>query len=70
MNFARIFDENDTAEVGEANPSLETVREIHKHLNEKKEKLIDNMNTIEANGGKEISTVDTDAHLMYTNGDG
>jgi hypothetical protein len=46
------------------------VREILKHLTEKKEKLTDNLNEIEATGGNEISTVDPDAHLMHTNGDG
>ncbi|MDR0819696.1 MAG: hypothetical protein LBN43_09030 [Oscillospiraceae bacterium] len=64
------LDENDSAEVDETKPSQETVREILKHLNEKKEKLTDNLKAIEANDGKEISTVDPDAHLMHTNGDG
>jgi hypothetical protein len=36
----------------------------------RKKKLTDNLKAIEANGGKEISTVDPDSHLMHTNGDG
>jgi hypothetical protein len=36
--YLRELDENDSAEVDETKPSPEIVREILKHLNEKKEK--------------------------------
>jgi transposase len=68
--YMRELEENDDAEVDETKPSPETVREILKRLGEKKEKLTEWLGKIEANGGKEISTVDSDARLMHTNGDG
>ncbi|GHU46890.1 transposase [Clostridia bacterium] len=68
--YMHELEKNDNSEIDETKPSPETVRKILKHLNEKKEKLADNLKAIEENGGKEISTVDPDAHLMHTNGDG
>jgi hypothetical protein len=41
-----------------------------KYLSEKKDTLQEWLKKIEENGGAEISTVDYDAHLMHTNGDG
>jgi transposase len=68
--YMATLEENDAAEVDETKPPPETVREILKHLNEKKDKLANNLKEIEANGGAEISTVDPDARFMHTNGDG
>ncbi|GHU90508.1 transposase [Clostridia bacterium] len=68
--YMRELEENDNAETDETKPSPETVREILKHLNEKKEILTNNLRAIEENDGREISTVDPDARIMHTNGDG
>lgn len=68
--YINLLDETDEEEAGESTLSPETVKSILKHLNEKKEKLLDWKKQIDENGGKEISTVDPDAHIMHTNGDG
>jgi transposase len=68
--YMKLLDKTDTEEAGESAISPETVKSILKHLNEKKDKLLDWKKQIEENDGKEISTVDPDAHIMYTNGDG
>jgi len=61
---------NDEAEQNEPKISKKAVADVLKRLNEKKETLKEWLKQIEENGGKEISTVDPDAHLMHTNGDG
>jgi transposase len=68
--YLKLLDETDANERDETKPSAETVRSILAHLSEKKAELTSRKAEIEANGGKEISTVDPDAHLMHTNGDG
>jgi len=64
------LDKNDETEADEARLSKETIQEILKRLSEKKETLHDWLIKIEANGGKEISTIDPDAHIMHQGGDG
>ncbi|GHV32408.1 hypothetical protein FACS18949_03210 [Clostridia bacterium] len=61
---------NDNIE--KANEKIDNVRvsEILEHLKNKKEILSEWLKKIEENDGKKISTVDPDAHLMHTNGDG
>ena len=68
--YLKILDETDTKEADETKASPEIVISILKHLNDKKEKLLGWKKQIEENGGKEVSTVDPDAHIMHTNGDG
>jgi hypothetical protein len=68
--YMNELEKNDAAEADEAKLSREAVREILQRLNEKKDSLLDWLRQIEANGGKEISTVDPDAHIMHTGGDG
>jgi transposase len=68
--YMKEMDENDASETDETKLSTETISEILKNLNEKKDILNDWLKQIEENDGKEISTVDTDARLMHTNGDG
>lgn len=60
----------DAAEENEVKLSPDTIKEILEHLNKKKENLDNRLKQIEANGGKEISTVDPDAHFMHQGGDG
>jgi hypothetical protein len=64
------LEENDSAEADEEKLPPEVIVEILQNLNGKKERLEDWQKKIEANGGKEISTVDPDAHMMYQSGDG
>jgi hypothetical protein len=61
---------NDAAEADEARLSSEAIHEILQRLNDKKETLRNWLKQIEENDGKEISTVDLDAHIMHTGGDG
>jgi len=68
--YMNALEENDLVEADEASLSSEAIHEILKHLNEKKDSLQDWLNQIEANDGKEISTVDSDAHIMHQGGDG
>jgi len=68
--YLKLLDETDTAEIDETKVSPEVVVSILKHLNDKKDKLLGWKKQIDENGGKEISTVDPDAHIMHTNGDG
>ena len=68
--YIAALEKNDAAEAGEARLSTEAIQEILKRLNEKKETLQGWLKQIEANGGKEISTVDPDAHIMHQGGDG
>ena len=68
--YMNELEKNDAAEAKEAKISPVAIREILEHLNTKKDKLQDWLKQIEANDGKEISTVDPDAHIMHTNGDG
>jgi aspartyl aminopeptidase len=64
------LERNDKAEAADAKLDVARISEVLKHLNEKKETLQEWLKKIEENDGKEISTVDPDAHLMHTNGDG
>jgi ribosomal protein L14E/L6E/L27E len=68
--YLKLLDETDTAEIDETKVSPKVVISILKHLNDKKEKLLGWKKQIEENGGKEISSVDPDARMMHTNGDG
>jgi len=68
--YMSALEKNDRAEVDEARFDAEWVSEVLKHLNEKKQMLQEWLKKIEENGGSEISTVDPDARLMHTNGDG
>jgi transposase len=69
---ANIMSELEKNDAGENDARLDSARitEVLKHLNEKKGMLQDWLNKIEANDGKEISTVDPDAHIMHSGGDG
>jgi transposase len=64
------LERNDAEEANEERLSSETIREVLQHLNEKKDTLQDWLKKIEANDGREISTVDPDAHIMCQGGDG
>jgi transposase len=68
--YMQELEKNDKTEMVEAKLSKEAIHEILKRLNEKKGKLQGWLRQIEANGGKEISTVDPDAHIMHQGGDG
>ena len=68
--YMKELDENDANQVDETKLSPEKIKEILKNLNDKKTGYETWLNQIETNGGEEISTVDPDAHLMHTNGDG
>jgi transposase len=68
--YMNELEKNDTLEADEAKPDSVRIREILKHLVEKKDILKEWLRKIEENDGKEVSTVDPDAHLMHTNGDG
>lgn len=68
--YLKILDETDTKEAGATKLSPEAVKSILKHLREKKDKLLGWKKQINENGNKEVSTVDPDAHIMHTNGDG
>lgn len=64
------LEEDDAEDTDGAMPSPETIHEVLKHLNEKKDLLQNWLEQIEAIGGKEIGTVDPDAHMMHQGGDG
>jgi len=64
------LERNDNAEADNAKLDVKRVAEVFKHLNKKKETLQDWLRKIEENDGKEISTVDPDAHIMRQGGDG
>ena len=68
--YMNALETNDAEEPGETKASAETVREILKRLNEKKDRLAGWLTKIEENGGREISVVDPDAHIMHQGGDG
>lgn len=68
--YMNALEENDAAEANEAKLSPEAIREILQRLNEKKDTLQVWLKQIEANDEKEISTVDPDARIMHTGGDG
>jgi len=68
--YMKLLDENDIIEKNEVKLSAEAIRETLKRLGEKKETLSSWLNRIEENGGNEISTVDSDAHIMHQHGDG
>jgi len=68
--YMNELEKNDKAEADDAKLDSERISEVLKHLGEKKETLQEWLKKIDENGGKEISTVDPDAHLMHTNGDG
>ena len=68
--YMKELDENDANQVDETKLSVEKIKEILKNLNDKKCTYETWLTQIEANNGEEISTVDPDAHLMHTNGDG
>jgi len=68
--YMNELERNDKAESDEAKLDATRISEVLKHLNEKKEALQEWLEKINENEGKEISTVDPDAHLMHTNGDG
>ena len=68
--YMNALEENDAAEVAEAKLSPDAIREILQRLSDKKDTLQDWLKQIEANDGKEISTIDPDAHIMHTGGDG
>jgi len=68
--YMNELEKNDEAEADEAKLSPVAIREILERLNTKKDTLQDWLKQIEANDGKEISTVDPDAHIMHMGGDG
>ena len=68
--YMKLLDETDAQEVTEPQISQETVKSILQHLAEKKEKLLGWQKEIEDNNGETVSTVDPDARIMKTNGDG
>ena len=68
--YMTLLDDTDAEEADDTKLSAETIKSILEHLSKKKAKLDAWKTEIEANNGKEISTVDPDAHLMHTNGDG
>jgi len=68
--YMKALDGADAKEAGELTVAPEVVMLILKRLNDKKENLLGWKKQIEENGGKEVSTVDPDARIMHTNGDG
>jgi hypothetical protein len=66
----KLLDETDEAERSEPQISRSTVKAILQHLSEKKDKLLDRQKQIEENNGETVSTVDPDARIMKTNGEG
>ena len=68
--YMNELDVNDAAEDDVTKLSPEAVREILQRLNDKKDALQNWLRQIESNDGMEISTVDPDAHIMHTGGDG
>ena len=68
--YMNELERNDNAEANDAKLDSARISEVLKQLNKKRETLQEWLKKIEANDAKEISTVDPDAHLMHTNGDG
>ncbi len=68
--YMNELEKNDSVESSEPRLSPDTIRDILQHLKEMKCLLQDWLNRIEANDGKEISTVDPDARIMKQGGDG
>jgi transposase len=68
--YMKSLDETDEAEVSDPQISKSTVKSILECLAERKENLLDWQKQIEENNGETISTVDPDARIMCTNGDG
>jgi hypothetical protein len=68
--YMKKLDETDAEEADEPEISQATVKEILKYLADKKENLLDWQKQIEENSGETIPTVDPDARIMKTNGDG
>lgn len=66
--YMTTLDENDKADQDETKPNAEKVREVLKKLNERKLKFEGYLSQIEANDGKETSTIDTDSRLMKQGG--
>ena len=68
--YMNELEKNDAEEADESKVSPGAIREILERLNTKKDTLQDWLKQIGTNGGKEISTVDPDAHIMHMGGDG
>jgi transposase len=68
--YMKMLNETDAEEADEPQISQSTVKSILKHLGKKKEKLQALQKQIEDNNGETVSTVDPDARIMKTNGDG
>lgn len=68
--YMHALEESDAADTEETILSPVAIHGILRRLNEKKDALQGWLSQIEANVGKEISTVDPDAHIMHQGGDG
>jgi transposase len=68
--YMNELERNDESEKDDEKLDESHISEILEHLKSKKETLVDWLKKIEENDSKEISTVDPEAHLMHTNGDG
>jgi transposase len=68
--YMKELELNDNTEKPEEKIDKTRVSEILEHLEIKKKALTEWLKKIDENDGKEISTVDPDARLMHTNGDG
>jgi transposase len=68
--YMKLLNESDAEEAEEPQISKASVREILKHLTEKKERLRNFREQIEQNNGEAVGTVDPDARIMRTNGEG
>jgi len=68
--YMKLLDETDEEEAGEPQISQSKVKSILKHLDEKKEKLLNFQKQIEENDGEALGTIDPDARIMPTNGEG
>ena len=68
--YMNELEKNDEIEVSDTKLDSSRISEVLKHLNDKKDTLQEWLKKIEENDDKEISTVDPDARLMHTNGDG
>jgi transposase len=66
--YMTALDENDKADQDETKPNAEQIKEILKKLTKKKLKFARYLSQIEANDGKEISTIDKDSRLMKQGG--
>jgi len=68
--YLKMLEENDAEKADDVKLSSAAIQSILTHLNKKKDKLTVWQKRIEDNGGIEISTIDPDARIMHTNGDG